>query len=365
MRKFLRFKRIVMWLMGIPEKYTLPENVYFSITVVIPAYNEEGSIADTIESIKKQTYPVDRILVVDDCSSDRTGEIARKAGVEVVRTSKNSGTKAQTQNYGIQFVDTDLVATIDADTLLDPKAIEKVVPCFVDKKVAATCGFIIPQKIKTKWEKARFIEYLFGIFIFKEAQNLWGAPIVSSGCFSVFSNKILKEFGGFPDRSIAEDMDLTWQQLENGYRVIVVPDARCYPIEPHNYPIYRRQVERWLRGFLQNVKAHKLKLLKNKRLAFFISWCLFDALTFPVSLVFMVLIALHFGWFALTIPLMDVAIVTSSALWVARKEKKVGLALRSIPWYYAIRPINAYLFFKSVWKEWFVQDQLRVWEKGH
>lgn len=86
---------------------------------------------------------------------------------------------------------------------------------------------------------------------------------------------------------------------------------------------------------------------------------------FPISLVFVVFIARRFGWLVLSIPLIDAMIVSISALWRAKKEDKFGSAMKSIGWYYAIRLVNAYLFFKSIWKEWIIGERLQVWEKGH
>ncbi|MFM2374784.1 MAG: hypothetical protein RLZZ234_779, partial [Candidatus Parcubacteria bacterium] len=80
-----------------------------TVTVLVPAYNEEASIAKTIESILAQTYPVAEIIVIDDHSSDRTSEIASSfPGVVVVRTAKNQGTKAQAQNYVLHRITTEL-----------------------------------------------------------------------------------------------------------------------------------------------------------------------------------------------------------------------------------------------------------------
>jgi glycosyltransferase involved in cell wall biosynthesis len=90
-----------------------------TVTVLIPAYNEEKTIADTINSIRQQTYPnVVQILVVDDSSTDKTEEIAKECGAEVIRTPSNSGTKAQAQNFALPYLKGVLTATIDADTIL-------------------------------------------------------------------------------------------------------------------------------------------------------------------------------------------------------------------------------------------------------
>ena len=87
---------------------------------------------------------------------------------------------------------------------------------------------------------------------------------------------------------MAEDMDLTWRFLMKGLKVRFAPKALCYPVDPSTYQLYRAQVERWYRSFLQNISLHKWALLKNKRLAFFIGWYLISGLISPI---FMVLLA--------------------------------------------------------------------------
>src|SRR5690242_14003922 len=77
------------------------------ITVIVPAYNEAASLADTIDSLLNQTLPPSEIIVVDDCSTDGTGDVARDLGVTVVRPPKNTGSKAGAQTYALSFVDTE------------------------------------------------------------------------------------------------------------------------------------------------------------------------------------------------------------------------------------------------------------------
>ena len=156
-----------------PKFASEPPKHNYEVTVLVPAYNEEASIAETIKSIQAQTVPIKDILVIDDHSTDRTGEIARSLGARVVRTDVNQGTKAQAQQYVISRgeVNTELVVTIDGDTILDSKAVEKTLPYFNNPKTASVCGFVIPAKIKTLWERGRFVEYMFGIALGKVAQN--------------------------------------------------------------------------------------------------------------------------------------------------------------------------------------------------
>jgi biofilm PGA synthesis N-glycosyltransferase PgaC len=71
------------------------------LTVLVPAYNEASTIADTIRSIQDQIVPADEILVIDDCSSDNTADIARSLGVTVMQPPKNTGSKAGAQNFAL------------------------------------------------------------------------------------------------------------------------------------------------------------------------------------------------------------------------------------------------------------------------
>ena len=117
----MRLRKIIKWLLGIQEKPKINHDIPLpNIICIIPAYNEEATIAKTIKSLQAQTVPISRIIVVDDCSQDKTAEIARKCGAEVIRTPKNTGTKARAQNYALQFIEDEnaIIVTVDADTCL-------------------------------------------------------------------------------------------------------------------------------------------------------------------------------------------------------------------------------------------------------
>ena len=98
------------------------------VTVIIPAYNEAASVGDTIKSLQTQTTPPAAIIVVDDCSTDGTGDLARAFGVVVVRPPTNTGSKAGAQNFGLRSVRTPLTVAVDADTVLARDALECLLP---------------------------------------------------------------------------------------------------------------------------------------------------------------------------------------------------------------------------------------------
>ncbi len=356
------------WWLGFKPKFATQPSKNYTICVIIPAYNEESSIAETIQSIQNQSIKINKIIVVDDCSNDNTGKIASSMGVMVVKTDKNQGTKAMCQQYVLKrgYVNTDLFVTIDGDTILDSKAIEKTIPYFNDPLTASVCGFVIPAKIKTIWERGRFIEYIFGISLFKAGQNNMGAVLVSSGCFSVFRTNLVEKMGGFKSRSMAEDMDLTWEFALNGYYVYCVQDAYCYPYDPPTFKIFVSQIDRWYRSFFQNISIHRKDFRKNKKIGLFIYWYLIEGLISPFIMPIIIFLMTKDILFTLLLAfLIDLLIVLLFTIFKGIKIGKFWKVITSIPSYFIIRPINLVIFWRSFWKEWIKKEPLTVWNKGH
>lgn len=337
------------------------------LTVIIPAYNEAESIADTIRSLLEQTQIADEIIVVDDCSNDGTGDIARNMGVTVVRPAKNTGSKAGAQNFALSMVKTEFVMAIDADTTLEPDAIAKLQAAFNDSGVAVACGFVLPRHVRTLWERGRYIEYLFAFTFYKQVQDYYEKPMISSGCFSMYRTQTLQAHGGWSTRTLAEDMDLTWSFYQAGHKVRFIPEAVSYPIEPHNYRFMSKQLRRWSHGFVQNVELHWRGLLEIPYLRSAVAVITWDAIF--ASLVFLFIIPLlalilQKPWllvgYVIDIPALLIPLMAGS---VPRKE--LGKALSSLPAYFVLRTVNAAFFLEAVWSEWGRRRSFTVYEKGH
>ena len=354
------------WWLGMKPKIVSGPAKDYSITVVIPAYNEESSLAATIQSVKNQTVPISEVIVVDDYSSDKTGEVAKTNGAKVIRTPVNQGTKAMAQNYVINEVKTDLLVTIDADTILDEDAILKTLPYFNDPKTVSVCGFVIPQKIETLWERGRFIEYVFGLTIFKTAQNNIGSVLVSSGCFSVFRTGILKKLGGFKARTMAEDMDFTWEATLNGYHVYCVQDSYCYPLDPSTGSIFRKQIKRWYASFFQNISAHKSHFRKKARLGAMVYGYLLEGIVTPFLMIFSIFLLTRNAKISLLMfVVVDVCFVAIPCVIKGIKMGMFWKVIASLPSYFLIRPVNFFMFWQCFWNEWVVGKKLSSWDKGH
>ncbi len=337
------------------------------LTVLVPAYNEAQSIADTVKSLLAQSVPVDEIIVIDDFSSDGTGEVARNLGVTVIRPPQNTGSKAGAQNFALQFVETELTMAIDADTTLAPDAIEKLLDAFKDPGVAAACGFVLPRYTKTLWERGRYIEYLFAFTFFKPIQDYYEKPLISSGCFSMYRTKMLKANGGWSTRTLAEDMDLTWSFYQNGHKVRFIPEAICYPIEPHNFDFMHKQLKRWSHGFIQNVKLHWKGILKIKYLNSIVAVALWDGVV--ASCTYLILLPLLAIVFKAPILLLgyviDIPAVMIPTLVKAASRKEIWKVLSSIPAFFVLRTVNGIFILEAIWSELIRQKTFNVYEKGH
>lgn len=350
-----------------PQTIIRKKNENGLLTVLVPAFNEEESIADTIKSLQGQTVPIHEIVVIDDGSSDGTADIARSLGVIVIAPPMNTGSKAGAQNFALENVETEFTMAIDADTVLAPDAVEKLLAALNDKNVAAACGFVIPRHVRSIWERGRYIEYLFAFSFFKQIQDYFEKPLISSGCFSVYRTKILKESGGWSTRTLAEDMDLTWSFYEKGYGVRFIPGAMCYPIEPHNFKFMSKQLKRWSHGFVQNVRLHWPQLRKIRFLNYMITVLFWDGVI--ASIVYLLVLPLLTIIFQnplfLVGYIIDVPAVLVPALIGAYRRKEVWKVLTSIPGFFVLRTVNSIFMLEAMWTELVLNKTFKTYEKGH
>jgi cellulose synthase/poly-beta-1,6-N-acetylglucosamine synthase-like glycosyltransferase len=337
------------------------------LTVIIPAYNEAESIVDTIRSVQHQTLAPVEIIVVDDFSSDGTGDIARTCDVTVIRPPRNTGTKAGAQNFALRQVSTEFTMAIDADTILASDAIELLMAALDAPTVVAACGFVLPRFVQTLWERGRYVEYLLAFTWYKPIQDYYEKPLISSGCFSAYRTQILKKVGGWSTRTMAEDMDLTWTFYQDGHDVRFVPKAMCYPIEPHNFDFMCKQLRRWSHGFVQNVMLHWRKNLHIPYLRHIVSVALWDAAV--ASIVYLLIIPLLAIAFRQPLFLLgyiiDLPAVVIPALFNTEGRKNFWRVLASVPAFFVLRTVNGYFIVNALWKELILRQPLKVYEKGH
>ncbi|MFJ6677180.1 glycosyltransferase [Actinosynnema sp. NPDC091369] len=200
-----------------------------SVSVVIPAHNEEASIAGTIRSCRAQSYPIDQIIVVADNCSDRTADIARGMGVVVVEGK--GGSKASAQNMALAGITSDAVVALDADATLSTRAVEQMMDT-LRRGYAGTCPSALPCDTSTPYSRYRTLYHAIANGWVRPLQDVFGRQLVLSGMANCHRTDVLREVGGYPDDNITEDFNLTWTLHRLGHRVGFTPEAFVYTREP-------------------------------------------------------------------------------------------------------------------------------------
>ncbi len=243
-----------------------------AVTVIIAAYNEEAAIAETVEYALRSEYPGRfEVVVVDDGSTDATRDIVRavaRRDWRVCLVKANHGGKARALNTVLERVQTPLVATIDADTLLMPWSLKHGVARYLQSPpdTVAVAGSVLVRNSRANLlAKMQEWDYFLAIAAVKRQQALLQGTLVAQGAFSVYRTESLKTVGGWPDR-IGEDIVLTWSMIRRGGRTTFEPTAIAFTEVPVRMRHFMRQRQRWARGMIEGLRDHGGTLLRQRKL---------------------------------------------------------------------------------------------------
>lgn len=248
------------------------------LSIIIPAYNEEKTIAKTIAAVKNSNYPKNKleIIAVNDGSTDNTLDVLKKInGIKII-SKKNTG-KADSMNQGIKQTKGNFIAIIDADSYIEKDALQKMMDYFRDEKVGAVTGAILVRKQGKLIEKLQAIEYTI-IAWTRKLMEFVGSVFATPGPLSIYRKKVLKKIGGFDTKAWTEDIDITWNILKHGYKTKMCLSAQTYTTVPNSLRKWWKQRNRWNAGGLQLVGKYKDTFLRKKygQLGYFI-WPFFTS----------------------------------------------------------------------------------------
>jgi cellulose synthase/poly-beta-1,6-N-acetylglucosamine synthase-like glycosyltransferase len=257
--------------------------------VLIPAYNEEKVIERTVRSVLASDYKNIRVIVIDDGSKDSTYQVVLKAfaneiadGSVVALTKENSG-KAAAANFGLKHVEEEIFVAIDADTVIPTDAISRMVPHFERSNTAAIAGNAKVGNRVNLWTRWQALEYITSQNFERRALNTLGAVSVVPGAIGAWRTSAVREVGGYPHDTVAEDADLTMSLLQRGYEVHYEDRALAYTEAPINANGLMRQRFRWSFGILQAMFKHREAFWKGGKLG----W-----IALPNILIFQILLPL-------------------------------------------------------------------------
>lgn len=287
-------------------KNEIKHDFYFPVSILVPAYNEEVTIVDSIESLLKLDYRLYEIIIVDDGSSDDTVKVLvehfkmrmvhrpirkrlmceqekavyRAEGLKVPVTliSKHNGGKGDALNMGINASSYPYFLCIDADSMLQADSLEKIVqPVMEEDNVVAVGGLVrAAQSLKIKdgkrigyrmpWNlvtSMQIMEYDRSFLASRILMDRFNGNMIISGAFGLFKKDIVIAAGGYDRETLGEDMELVvrlhvfCRNNKIPYSVRYEPDAVCWSQVPESLGDLRKQRRRWHLGLFQSLMKHR------------------------------------------------------------------------------------------------------------
>lgn len=245
----------------------------YPISVLIPAYNEEDGIKETIESVMKSDYGnLAEVIVIDDGSKDNTLKVANSLKEKypslIVFHKENSG-KADSLNRALMMAKGELVAVVDADSYPDEHALSSMVGFFDDEKVGAVTTRILVKQRDNFLRKMQAVEYKVIAFTRKLLDFLDGI-YVTPGPLALYRKSALIKIHGFDAKNMTEDIEATWHLIHDGYKVRMSFISKVATVAPDTLKKWFTQRVRWNIGGIQCISKYRNTIFKKGMLGLFI-----------------------------------------------------------------------------------------------
>ncbi|MEG0823337.1 MAG: glycosyltransferase [Erysipelotrichaceae bacterium] len=278
---------------------------YIPISILVPAYNEEITIIDSVNSLLKLDYPEYEIIIINDGSIDDTStkvissfnlervirpirkQVISKNeesiyeriidGVRITLVNKKNGGKADALNMGINLSSFPLFISLDSDSLLQRDSLLRIVEPFLERNdtiavggsirlingVEMNSGRVVKYNIvKKPVVLFQMVEYLRVFLISRIAFHRININMIMSGAFGLFRKQEVIDAGGYTNDIIGEDMELVVKLTHNAIKnntssfIAYVPDAICWTQVPQSFKDLHKQRRRWHMGLLQSLSYH-------------------------------------------------------------------------------------------------------------
>lgn len=255
---------ISRFLISLFYRPTRTEGLEPHVAVVVPAFNEEEAVYDSISALLAADYPADRldVVVVNDGSTDGTAaEIERAQAdsngrVRAIHFEHNRGKRAAMAR-GIRSTTAEIIAFVDSDSVLEPDALRTLVQRFADRRVGAVCGHADVLNVRESMlTRMQAVRYYVAFRVIKAAESVFHAVTCCSGCFAAYRRTaILPHLEEWEHQwfmgahaTVGDDRALTNVVLRD-WRVVYESRAVSHTIVPANLRGFLRQQIRWKRSW--------------------------------------------------------------------------------------------------------------------
>jgi cellulose synthase/poly-beta-1,6-N-acetylglucosamine synthase-like glycosyltransferase len=280
------------------------------VSILVPSYNEELTIIENVHSLMALEFPVYEVIIINDGSKDQTLQVLiNEFGLQRCRLSANhnlleskpveeiyrnpqypkivvinkaNGGKADALNAGINVAQYPLIATIDADSMLEKDALIRLVQLYMENpeqhiaiggnvRIANGStiqdGRVASHRLSNKWLPAmQYVEYMRAFLGARIGWSALNGLLIVSGAFGLFRKDYVIQVGGYEADCPGEDMNIVMKlhrfMLQEGlpYRILFCPDAVCWTQAPDTLKVLGAQRRRWIRGNLWNMIHFKAML---------------------------------------------------------------------------------------------------------
>ena len=291
------------------------------ISVIVPAFNEEKLIQQTLTSLLNLDYPEYEVIIVDDGSTDGTARIVQqflgKHGAATLRlVTKPNGGKSTALNAGIQVAQYEYVLCADGDSNLAPDTLMAAIRHMEDPQIGAVAGNVKVMNRNSFWTIFQALEYVEGLNLTRTAQSFLKLVNIVPGPVGLFRKSAIKEVGWYSSDTFAEDCDLTLKLLRNGWKIVYEPRSISWTEAPNTMFSLIKQRYRWTRGILQAIRKNRQEKWSSFGAWVFMWLVIFEAFIWPfvnVAVTFyFVMVSFGFGisyyllfWW-ITLALLDV-----------------------------------------------------------
>lgn len=246
-----------------------------SVTVIIPAHNEEIVIRETLNAITRVDYPLDllQVIVINDRSTDSTADIINEfvekfpKRVQAFHRHKGTPGKSASLKDALPLVKNEFLIILDADNMASLFLIKRLVAPFFDPEIGAVMGRVVPANTGVNLlTRLLDMERSAGYQVGQQARyNINGIPQYG-GTDGGVRMQALEEVGGWRSDALAEDTEITFGLLCQGWKIVYQNNSECLEQSPETWPVRINQIKRWGKGHNQVMMHYVFNIFFNKKI---------------------------------------------------------------------------------------------------